>query len=562
MAESVEQAVGGTRGRRVRTIGVAGGIVAAAVLAAACSGSGSGGKSGPQDTGSGSGSGPAVANSSSAHVVSGGTFSFALPADPGNLDPQASAATNLYQMSFFAYDPLLSIDNSGKIGPQLVSSWKVQGTTVTLTMHKNVTCSDGSAFTAQTAADNINFVTNPKNKSPFAGVFIPAGAKAKADEAAGTVTLTLAAPAPFVLNGLAGVPMVCGKGLANRSMLAHKTDGTGPYVLSTAVANDHYTFTKRSGYDWGPNGASTSAAGLPNSLNIRIIPNETTAANLVLSGQLNGATILGADVQRLEAAKLFEVGTPALAGEMWFNQGSGRPGADEKVRLALTQALDLAQVQKVYTSGRGTAGTTLAVAPPQACPGDSASAIPSHDVNAAKAMLDADGWKAGADGIRSKNGKQLAMTFLYGTESGAAGSAAAEFAASQWKQLGVKVTLKGETETNAVATLFQTGNWDIAWEPVNVSSPDQIVGFVSGPPTPNGENFAHINNSAYNAAVAKAEKTAGTAGCSQWLSAEQNLFRSADVIPFANTVGRTFGKGAQFAIVGGELQPTSIRMTS
>ena len=38
-------------------------------------------------------------------------------------------------------------------------------------MKKGITCSDGSAFTAQTAADNVNYVANPKNSSPFAGVF-------------------------------------------------------------------------------------------------------------------------------------------------------------------------------------------------------------------------------------------------------------------------------------------------------------------------------------------------------------------------------------------------------
>jgi len=494
-------------------------------------------------------------------ATGGGTFTFGLSSDPGNLDPQASAASNLYQMSFLAYDPLLSIDNSGKIQSQLATAWKVSGKQVVLTMHKAITCSDGSAFTATTAAANVNYIADPKNKSPFAGVFIPAGAKATGDDSTGTVTIDLPSAAPFALNGLAGVPMVCQKAITDRSLLAHKTDGTGPYTLSTAVANDHYTLTKRTGYTWGPNGASTAAAGLPDSINVRIIPNETTAANLLLSGQLNAAAITGPDVQRLQAAKLFAAATPSVSGEMWFNQAAGRPGADQQVRLALTRALDLGQVEKVWTSGRGTPGTTLAANAPVACPGDSvSSALPSFALDAAKAALDSDGWTAGSDGIRTKNGKPLAVTFLYNTQTGAAGSAAAELAAGQWKQLGVKVTMKAQDETAAVNTLFSTGTWDVAWEPLNVSSPDQLVGFMSGPVVPAGENFAHIKDPAYDALVAKAQTMQGAAGCPQWLAADSTLVSHADVIPFANQVQQVFGKNAQFAVVSGELQPTSIRM--
>ena len=35
-------------------------------------------------------------------------------------------------------------------------------------------------------------------------------------------------------------------------------------------------------------------------------------------------------------------------------------------------------------------------------------------------------------------------------------------------------------------TLFGTGDWDIAWIPLNVNSPDQLVRFLSGPACPNG----------------------------------------------------------------------------
>ena len=66
------------------------------------------------------------------------------------------------------------------------------------------------------------------------------------------MTITLAAPAPFVLNGLASLPMVCDAGMKDRKSLADGTTGTGPYELTEAVPNDHYTYQIRDGYTWGP----------------------------------------------------------------------------------------------------------------------------------------------------------------------------------------------------------------------------------------------------------------------------------------------------------------------
>jgi peptide/nickel transport system substrate-binding protein len=499
--------------------------------------------------------------SAAGNVVSGGTFTLAMSSDPGNLDPQASAASNDYQMAFLAYDPLLSIDSAGTIQSELAASWQLSTTTVTLNLKKGITCSDGAAFTAQTAADNINYVANPKNGSPFTGVMLPAAAKASADVATNTVTITLASPAPFVLNGLAGLPMVCAKGMANRKLLASTTDGTGPYQLAQATPSESYTLTKRTGYTWGPGGATTAQPGLPDKLVVKVIQNETTAANLLLSGQLNAAPIFGPDSTRLAAASLFAANVPAISGEMWFNQAPGRAGADQKVRQALAEAVDFGQLEKVLTSGRGEPGTTFAAEAPVACPGNSvAKALPAHNLNAAKALLDADGWTVGAGGIRSKNGQQLTLTFVYDTEAGAAASSAADLAAQQWNQLGVKVNPSGQDDTTATNTLFSTGNWDIAWTPLNVSSPDQLVGFLSGPTPPGGENFAHIDSPGYTNLVGTAVKSQGRAGCAQWLSAESGLVREADVIPFANQEVKVFGAGAKFSVIG-ELLPTSIRMT-
>ena len=153
-----------------------------------------------------------------------------------------------------------------------------------LTLAEGITCSDGSALTASDVVANLDYIANPENQSPFLGTYYPVGATAVADDAAMTITITLAAPAPFALNGLANLPIVCAAGMADRASLASATAGTGPYVLSEAATGDHYTYTIRDGYTWGPNGASTDVAGMPDTVVVRVVENPSTAANLLLAG--------------------------------------------------------------------------------------------------------------------------------------------------------------------------------------------------------------------------------------------------------------------------------------
>lgn len=489
----------------------------------------------------------------------GKTFNLVLASDPGALDPQSSPVSAAIQVAQFAYDTLVHVDLSGKIQPQLASKWTVDGTKVTFDIKDGVTCADGSAFDAQTVVDNLTYLGDPKNKSPFLGVYMPAGAKATASGS--TVTLTLAAPSPFVLNGLANLPMVCESGMKDRASLKAATAGTGPYVLKDAAPGDHYTYTVRKDYAWGPDGAKTSEEGTPATIEVKIVSNETTAANQLLSGEANAAQILGPDGKRLSGAGIKAVDTELMTGEQWYNHGEGRATSDPAVRMALTQSLDLGELQKVITSGTGAPATGLAILAPAACPGDTVKGnVPATDLAAAASALEGAGYAKGADGIYAKGGKKLSVTFLYDSVLGSGGSAAAELATKAWQQLGVDVKAKSATTTELQPTLFGSGDWDIAWEPINVSSPDQLVPFYSGPTLKDGgTNFASIENADYSASVKTAMGKAGAEGCGDWQAAEAALFKAADVVPFANNVTPTFHKGADLDVAGW-IVPTSIRM--
>jgi peptide/nickel transport system substrate-binding protein len=485
------------------------------------------------------------------------TFTLALSADLGALDPLMSISSPLLWASRFAYDPLISFDLEGEAHSGLASDWEQLEDKLVFTIKDGVTCSDGSAFTAQTAADNINFVADPENASPFLGAMLPVGASAEAEGQ--TLTVTLAEPAPFALNIMSDLVMVCQAGLEDRSKLATATIGTGPYELTEAVPGDRYTYKLRSGYNWGPDGQSTDGSEMPATVVIAVIDNETTVANMLLAKEINAGLVTGADSERLIAADLFSLDANMVLGEQWMNHAEGHPTADPAVRQALIQAVDLPAARAALTSGLGAPPTTFGTSDPVACPGDSISAnLPTADPAAAAAALDAAGWAAGADGVRAKDGVRLAIVFAYDSAIGPGVAAAAELAAAAWQEIGFEVDARQLPTDQMEEILFGTGAWDVAWEPVNFSSPDQLVALVSGPGVAEGGmNFSGIQNSGYEEKTAAAAAEVGSAGCGLWLDAESDLVKAADVVPFANSVIKLFGAGATFER-GSVIFPTSI----
>jgi peptide/nickel transport system substrate-binding protein len=520
-------------------------LAAAALGLTACGGGGSSG-------GSGGGSGGTLVN--------GKTFTMAIPTDPGSLDPDMTVLSVTRGVDRFLYGWLINLSADGKVQSGLAEKWSASTTKASFTLRSGLTCSDGSAITATQVADNINWVGDPAHKSPLLGLQVMPGTKATANDSARTVDVTSGAPDAFLLRNVGTLPIACGKALTDRSLLAKGEGATGMFTVSDAVPNDHYTLTRRKDFTWGPDGFDPNAKGLPDKVTFKVIQNESTSANLLLSGGLNAATILGPDQQRLLSQNLFHGDTTTPLGELYFNEATGHPGEDPAVRKALVQALDLTQVGKVLTNGRGKPSQGFVTVSPKPCSGDNVSGnLPGHDAAAAKSALDAAGWKAGAGGVRSKGGKKLAVTLIYGTQLGPTEASASELIQQAWKGLGVDVTLKGVDSPGLNTVYFGTGAWDASMAPITLNLPSQLVPFVSGPVPPNGTNFAHIANKDYETSVKTAATKAGSAGCDDWNNAEKALIKNVDAVPYENAVAPTFGKGAKFQVTDG-VDPTSIRM--
>ena len=505
----------------------------------------------------GCGTGPTTGGQ---NLAEGKTFTMSVSADPGTLDPALTVLSVARGVGRFLYGRLVERTSDGQIVAGLAEKWDATVTSATFTLRQGITCADGAPLTAADVAANITFVGDPANKSPLAGIQVPPGTTATADEATRTVTVTSGAPDAFLLTNVGTLQIVCGKGLADRSLLTKGEQGTGMFKVTEIVPNDHYTLERRKDFAWGPGDWQTDQQGLPDKVVIRVIANETTAVNLLLSGQLTAATVAGPDQERLLAQKLDHVDGASPLGTLSFNQAAGRPGADPAVRRALVQGLDLAQVGKVLTNGRGRPSKSLVTVEPRPCTGDNVTPnLPKFDKAAATSALDAAGWRAGADGTRAKDGQPLAVKLLQPTVAGPTLTSTAELIQQAWQGIGVKVEIAPVDAAGINQTLFGTGAWDVSMVPLTLSLPSQLVSFASGPVPPQGVNFGHISNAEFDSESKQAASKAGAEGCDNWNKAEAALVKDLSFVPYFDTLVPTFLKGAK-ATISDSLDPTSIRM--
>ncbi|HET8567396.1 MAG TPA: ABC transporter substrate-binding protein [Candidatus Limnocylindria bacterium] len=206
--------------------------------------------SGPSPSGGGATGSPGAA----AKPQYGGSIVFALEDDPIDFDPLRSRAFIDRNVHYQIYDSLVRIDETGKIIPWLAEKWDIpaDGKTVTFTLRTDVKYHDGSAFDAASVKWNIDRYRTAQG-SARSGELAPVESVEVVDSK--TVKFNLKTPFSPLLSLLvdrAGM-MVSQKaaeaGGQDFTRKAFKA-GTGPFMLTEAVKDDHITLEKNPAY-WG-----------------------------------------------------------------------------------------------------------------------------------------------------------------------------------------------------------------------------------------------------------------------------------------------------------------------
>ena len=186
--------------------------------------------------------------------AAGGTLTFAIENDVIDFDPMLSRAFVDRNAHYQIYDSLVRIDETGKIIPWLAEKWDVSndGKQVTFNLRKGVKYHDGSVFDAESVKWNIDRYRTTDG-SARKGELAPVASLDVVD--ATTVHFNLSSPfAPLLALLVDRAGMMVSRKVAEASgedftRKAFKA-GTGPFVLTEAIKDDHMTLEKNPDW-WG-----------------------------------------------------------------------------------------------------------------------------------------------------------------------------------------------------------------------------------------------------------------------------------------------------------------------
>jgi peptide/nickel transport system substrate-binding protein len=226
----------------------------------------------------------------------------------------------------------------------------------------------------------------------------------------------------------------------------------------------------------------------------KYVPDENTLAQQMRTHEIDMAVHVGASTwPALQGIPGTVVNAPPVYTYDHVDFNLRRPlfAHDVALRRALATAIDRPGILAKIAHGLG--DLTDTALSPKISPGWTNDTVHyRYDPAAARAMLDADGWKVGPGGIRSKNGVRLAFDLQTQTES-ASGRAYQTLIQSEWHDVGADVAIKNaptpQFYDNTANGVLQGGHYDVAifaWG--GAADPDDSAVYSAHNMAPHGQN--------------------------------------------------------------------------
>ncbi|GAA4611866.1 ABC transporter substrate-binding protein [Actinoallomurus liliacearum] len=433
-------------------------LVVAVGTTAAC---GSGG-----DTGGGGAAGPRT----------GGTLTFAVGSDAGCVDPQQVGSNDTIYSVRQLVDSLTDQDpSSGEIVPWLAQSWQVSPDARTFTFHlrPGVTFSDGTPLTAQVVKANFDAIPGLGALGILAEGYLSGytGTTVVDDR---TAKVTFKQPNAQFLQATAthslGIVAESSTRKSPQQRCAQGVAGSGPFVLAKYAPNQEITLARRRGYAWGSSLWRKQGEAYLDRLVFKVLPESGVRTGALQSGQVGAIGSVGRSDEAALRASGIHLQARANPGVVFgLSPNNARsPLNDEKVRQAISLAIDRRQIaETVFPAGTRPATSVLA----HTTPGyTDLGTLLAYDRAKAASLLDEDGWTAGSDGVRQKNGTALRLTATWFSNA-ATNQPTLELVQQQLKAVGVRLELK-ELPIAQLVQVQQSGRFDLVWGNVTRADPD------------------------------------------------------------------------------------------
>lgn len=369
----------------------------------------------------------------------GGHLTEGIVGTPRFINPVIARSNADKDLAALVYSGLMRPTPDGTLIPDLAESYTVSedGTLYTFTIKQGATFHDGTPVTADDVIFTINAIQNPLLGSPLLRAW--EGIVVRAD---GPTTVTFKLPrayAHFVDNTTVGILPHRLWAEANEetfSMLTYNSEpvGSGPFMLDRIERNDSgvptaYVLARFPDFVLG--------APYLDRITLRVYGNERD----LVRAYGKGAVAAVHDVAPLNLDEFEERGSRVLAYPLprvfalFFNQNHNELFTEVSVRKALSVAADPAQIVNEVLYGYG---TPLSGPLPPPLPATPDTTV--HTIAAARAILEADGWRRGDDGIYTKGTQRLSFTIT--TASAPELKDTAEILARTYETVGAEVEVE------------------------------------------------------------------------------------------------------------------------
>ncbi|MBW1637649.1 TIGR04028 family ABC transporter substrate-binding protein [Microbacterium resistens] len=291
-------------------------------------------------------------------------------------------------------------------------------TEYTFTIRDDVTYSDGTPLDAENVVRNLDLFGkgDPTRALTVSEAINNYDRGEVVDEH--TVRFHFTAPAP----GFAQAVSTINSGLLSNATLDKTNEefgpgnattviGSGPFVVADEKIGTELTLTAREDYDWAPPSLAHQGRALLDGVHVVVAGESSVRVGTVVAGQADVARQIDAPDEAQFAADGLSLHAATTNGvNNGFSFRFRNPVlSDIRVRQAIIAGVDReAIVETLFTDSYPLATGALART---ALGYVDTSEYYAYDPKRAAALLDEAGWKAGADGVRVKDGVRLSLTF-------------------------------------------------------------------------------------------------------------------------------------------------------
>jgi peptide/nickel transport system substrate-binding protein len=388
------------------------------------------------------------------------------------LNPHFAVGTKDQEGSRIFYEPLAGWDNDGNLVPFLAAEIPSKendglaedGLSVVWKLKRGVKWHDGMPFTADDVVFNWEYARTPETAAVSIGSYKDVTVE-KVDDF--TVRVKFAKPTPFWADAFVGTNgMIIPKHLfadyiggKSRDAPANlKPVGTGPYMfvdfkpgdMVRGKLNPDYHLPNRPHFDTievkGGGDAVSAARAVLQTGEYDYAWNMLVEDEILL--KLESAGKGRVSIVETGAVEFIMLNSTDPATEVDGERASLKTKhplfSDPAVRQALNLLIDRASIEKFIYGRTATATANFLNAPER---GRSKSTKFEFSIEKANAILEAAGWKKGADGVRAKDGKSL--KFAYQTSINAPRQKTQAIVKQACQKAGIEIELK-----SVVASVF------------------------------------------------------------------------------------------------------------